>query len=53
MLESLSCGTPIIATMTGGMQEQVTDGKNWFGFGIEPASKSGDWLFASAIYLRR
>ena len=40
MLESLSCGTPIIATMTGGMQEQVTDGKNWFGFGIEPASKS-------------
>jgi len=40
MLESLSCGTPIIATMTGGMQEQVTDGKNWFGFGIEPAAKS-------------
>ena len=40
MLESLSCGTPIIATMTGGMQEQITDGKNWFGFGIEPASKS-------------
>ncbi len=39
MLESLSCGTPIIATMTGGMQEQVTDGKNWFGFGIEPVSK--------------
>ena len=26
MLESLSCGTPIIATLTGGMQEQVTDG---------------------------
>ena len=40
MLESLSCGTPIIATMTGGMQEQVTDGKNWFGFGIEPTSKA-------------
>jgi|TARA_Y100000034_G_scaffold26483_1_gene31594 glycosyltransferase involved in cell wall biosynthesis len=40
MLESLSCGTPIIATMTGGMQEQITDGKNWFGFGIEPASKA-------------
>ena len=40
MLESLSCGTPIIATMTGGMQEQVTDGKNWFGFGIEPISKA-------------
>ena len=26
--------------MTGGLQEQVTDGKNWFGFGIEPASKT-------------
>jgi glycosyltransferase involved in cell wall biosynthesis len=39
-LESLSCGTPIIVTMTGGLQEQVTDGKNWFGFGIEPSSKS-------------
>jgi glycosyltransferase involved in cell wall biosynthesis len=40
MLESLSCGTPIIATMTGGLQEQITDGKKWFGYGIEPASKS-------------
>ena len=40
MLESLSCGTPIIATMTGGMQEQVYDGKKWFGYGIQPASKS-------------
>tara|TARA_R100001082_G_scaffold106750_1_gene79896 strand:+ start:2386 stop:3654 length:1269 start_codon:yes stop_codon:yes gene_type:complete len=39
-LESLSCGTPIIATMTGGLQEQVTDGENWFGVGIEPSSKS-------------
>jgi len=39
-LESLSCGTPIIVNMTGGLQEQVTDGKNWFGFGIEPASRS-------------
>jgi glycosyltransferase involved in cell wall biosynthesis len=39
-LESLSCGTPIIVTLTGGLQEQVTDGKNWFGFGIEPESKS-------------
>ena len=38
-LESLSCGTPIIVTMTGGLQEQVTDGKEWFGVGIEPASK--------------
>ncbi len=39
-LESLSTGTPIIVNMTGGLQEQVTDGKNWFGFGIEPCSKT-------------
>jgi glycosyltransferase involved in cell wall biosynthesis len=39
-LESLSCGTPIIVTMTGGLQEQVTDGKEWFGVGIEPSSKT-------------
>ena len=38
--ESLACETPIIANMTGGLQEQVTDGKNWFGIGIEPASKA-------------
>ena len=39
-LESLSCGTPIIVNMTGGLQEQVTDGENWFGWGIEPSSKA-------------
>lgn len=39
-LESLSSGTPIIVNMTGGLQEQVTDGKEWFGIGLEPASKS-------------
>ena len=39
-LESLACETPIIVTMTGGLQEQVTDGKDWFGFGLEPASRS-------------
>jgi glycosyltransferase involved in cell wall biosynthesis len=39
-LESLSCGTPVINTMTGGLQEQVTDGKDWFGVGIEPSSKA-------------
>ncbi len=39
-LESLSCGTPIIVNMTGGLQEQVTDGENWFGVGIEPSSKA-------------
>ena len=38
-LESLSCGTPIIVNMTGGLQDQVTDGEQWFGVGIEPASK--------------
>ena len=26
--------------MTGGLQEQVTDGKNWFGIGIKPVSKA-------------
>ena len=39
-LESLSCHTPIIVNMTGGLQEQVTDGDNFFGVGIEPASKA-------------
>ena len=29
-LESLSCGTPIIVNMTGGLQEQVEhEGKIW------------------------
>lgn len=39
-LESLACETPIIVNMTGGLQEQITDGENWFGFGIEPSSKT-------------
>ena len=26
--------------MTGGLQEQVTNGKEWFGIGLEPSSKS-------------
>ena len=39
-LESLVCGTPIIVNMTGGLQEQVTNGKEWFGRGIKPASKA-------------
>ena len=39
-LESLSCGTPIIATMTGGLQEQVTDGDIEFGVGLVPRAKS-------------
>jgi len=39
-LESLSCGTPIIVNMTGGLQEQITDGEEWFGIGIEPCSRA-------------
>ena len=39
-LESLSCGTPIIVNMTGGLQEQVTDGEDWFGIGIQPTAKA-------------
>ena len=39
-LESLSCGTPIIVNMTGGLQEQVTDGTDFFGVGIMPTSKA-------------
>jgi glycosyltransferase involved in cell wall biosynthesis len=39
-LESLACERPIIVTMTGGLQEQVTDGEKWFGVGIEPSSKA-------------
>ena len=38
--EGLACEKPIIVTMTGGLQEQVTDGENWFGIGLEPASKA-------------
>jgi glycosyltransferase involved in cell wall biosynthesis len=39
-MESICCGTPIIVNMTGGLQEQVTDGKKWFGIGIKPTSKA-------------
>jgi glycosyltransferase involved in cell wall biosynthesis len=39
-LESLSCGTPIIVNMTGGLQEQITDGEEWFGVPIFPSSKA-------------
>ena len=38
--ESLACETPIIVNMTGGLQEQVTNGEQWFGVGIEPNCKS-------------
>jgi glycosyltransferase involved in cell wall biosynthesis len=40
IMESLSCETPVVVTMTGGLQEQVTDGEEWFGIGIEPSSKA-------------
>ena len=39
-LEALSTETPVINTMTGGLQEQVFDGEKYFGIGIEPASKA-------------
>ena len=39
-LESMACGTPIIVNMTGGLQDQVTDGENWYGIGLEPVSKA-------------
>tara|TARA_R110002074_G_scaffold361001_2_gene533977 strand:+ start:644 stop:1942 length:1299 start_codon:yes stop_codon:yes gene_type:complete len=41
-LESLSCGTPIIVSMTGGLQEQIRapGTKEEYGVGIKPASKA-------------
>ena len=39
-LESLSCGTPIIATMTGGLQEQVIGPEGENGVPLYPSSKS-------------
>tara|TARA_B100000676_G_C18051235_1_gene831327 strand:+ start:189 stop:1475 length:1287 start_codon:yes stop_codon:yes gene_type:complete len=39
-LESLACETPVLVNMTGGLQEQVTDGSRWFGVGVEPSSRA-------------
>ena len=39
-LESLSCGTPIVVNMTGGLQEQVTNGIDFFGVGLIPTAKA-------------
>jgi glycosyltransferase involved in cell wall biosynthesis len=39
-LESLSCGTPIIVNMTGGLQEQIMGEDGPFGFPIHPTSKA-------------
>lgn len=38
-IESLACETPVIAQMTGGLQEQITDGKTEFGVAIRPCSQ--------------
>ena len=38
-LESLSCGTPIIANMTGGLQEQIIGEGGPFGIPLFPVSK--------------
>jgi glycosyltransferase involved in cell wall biosynthesis len=40
VLESLSCETPAIVNLTGGLQDQITDGTNTFGVGIKPASRA-------------
>ena len=50
-LESLACGTPIIVNMTGGLQEQVTDGENWFGIGLTSRIKGYYWIPGGALYL--
>jgi glycosyltransferase involved in cell wall biosynthesis len=39
-LESLSCGVPIIANMTGGLQEQIRSGSDLFGIPLIPESKA-------------
>ena len=39
-LESLSCGTPVVATLTGGLQDQVKNGDKHYGVGIETVSKA-------------
>ena len=38
-LESLACERPVVVNKTGGLQEQVSDGKMEFGVGLEPPSK--------------
>ena len=39
-LESLSCGTPIIVNITGGLQEQIRGGGKEFGIPLYPSSKA-------------
>lgn len=42
VLESLMCGTPVICTKTGGMQDQIIDDETGdeFGFCLEPDARS-------------
>ena len=40
VMTSLSVGTPVVATKTGGIPDQLTDGTNTFGVLIEPAAVS-------------
>lgn len=41
VLESLACGVPMIANMTGGIQDQMVDADGHvLGYGIPPASKT-------------
>jgi len=38
--ESMSCGTPVINNLTGGLQDQIGKGKLCGGLGIKPVSKA-------------
>ena len=54
-LESLACGTPIIVNMTGGLQEQVTNGKLiGSAKGIQPNSSSMYYwfIYKSHIFMK-
>ena len=39
-LESMSCETPIIVNLTGGLKDQICDDSDCFGISIEPCSKA-------------
>lgn len=51
-LESLNAGTPVIATLTGGLKEQIWNGEEYLGVGIEPVSQMvvGDPMVTQWIY---
>ena len=50
-LESLSCGTPIIVNMTGGLQEQVISGAEMVWSSPPPLLKSYHWVSRCSLYL--